>query len=111
MCEPYVAKQWAAEMTVHESRIVPPQPFFIETCQGMDAGDAWPPTLEYQIRVQHQLRIQADHFEILNNNTVSNNNTGNQIMKFSVIMHSLFDWKLMFFVKIISKILYSQPNF
>ena len=45
MCEPYVAKQWAAEMTVHESRIVPPQPFFIETCQGMDAGAACPPTI------------------------------------------------------------------
>ena len=48
-------------------------------------------TLEYQIRVQHQIRIQADHFEIWNKNTVSNNNTGNQIMKFSEIMHSLFD--------------------
>ena len=55
-------------------------------------GPTWTPyTLHYQIRVQHQIRVQADHFEIFNKNTASNNNTGNQIMKFSVIMHSLFD--------------------
>ena len=48
-------------------------------------------TLEYQICVQHQIRVQADHFENFNKNTVSNNNTGNLIMKFSVIMYSLFD--------------------
>ena len=42
-------------------------------------------TLEYQICVQHQIRVQADHFENLNKNTVPNNNTGIQIMQ------SLFD--------------------
>ena len=49
-------------------------------------------TLEYQIRVhvQHQIRVQVVHFEILNKNTVSNNNTGIQIMKFSEIMNSQF---------------------
>ena len=48
-------------------------------------------TLEYQINVQHQIRVQADHFENLNKNTVPNNNTGIQIMTFFEIMQSLFD--------------------
>ena len=48
-------------------------------------------TLEYQICVQHQIRVQADHFQIFNKHTVSNNDTGKQIMKFPLIMHSLFD--------------------
>ena len=48
-------------------------------------------TLEYQICVQHQIRVQADHFENLNKNTVPNNNTGIQIMTFFEIMQSLLD--------------------
>ena len=56
-------------------------------------------TLHYQIRVQHQIRVQADHFEILNKNTASNNTTGNQILKFPAITHLLRDRKCQFFVK------------
>ena len=67
--------------------------------------------IKYQIRVQHQIRVQADHFEIFNRNTVSNKNTGNQILKFSVIKHLLFDQKFQFRVKIILKIQYRWPHF
>ena len=48
-------------------------------------------TLRYQIHVQHQIRVQADHFEISNKNTASNKNTGNQILEFSAITDLLKD--------------------
>ena len=68
-------------------------------------------TLRYQIRVQHQIRVQADHFEISNKNTASNKNTGNQILKFSAVTHPLKDRKFQFFGQNQIRIQYRRPHF
>ena len=68
-------------------------------------------TLEYQICVQHQIRVQADHFKISNKNTASNKNTGNQILKFSAVTHLLKDRKFQFFGQNQIRIQYRRPYF